>query len=530
MSVLNVLTIFTFLISGQLAFACEISDQVTGEYLVRVTPQTSVLNLQKTITSVPDLLKNSRCINCNGFDSSKKKENFLDSQLTVQQKTIEASPRSTLYIAQLNLTELEELKSNPSILSIEPNCRIQIAASEVIPNDTLYSQQWALQSIRASQGWSVTQGSRNIVVAVSDTGVDYTHPDLQNQMWRNETEINGSSAIDDDGNGCVDDFYGCDVADADGDPKPGNAFASGHGTHVAGIIGASGNNAIGISGIAWNVRIMAVKGFYDTEASTTLSALIESIYYAIDNGADIVNCSWGSKALPTSAEADAFSYAEARGVVMVVAAGNSAVDASEFSPAAIESAVTVGSYNSLGHLSSFSNFGNRVDILAPGGDAASSGGYEETIMSTLPVAQGAYGGIQGTSMAAPHVAGTLALLLSINPRLTANDLRSILKNSSPFVAFAKEANTSIVKSYSKLDVIDSIEFTYRLTNCTGEVCSLSGGFGGGPSGLSSALAFGMGGCNADSATNDASLFQTLLLFLILAVPISLPMLGRFIIR
>jgi subtilisin family serine protease len=297
-------------LSQMASAACLPESIIADEYLIRLdaslaeaqvapqnSPQTSNKISGKVSSSYSENILDQlslRCVNCKSFDAQLKKPNASEEDFTKSSSTnfsvqklssMNTSPRSMLLVGKIDPLNLLRVRADPRVLSIEPNCRVYPLSNQIVPNDPLFNQQWALSSIRASEGWSVTQGSQKIVVAVSDTGVDYNHPDLRNQMWRNEIEFKGTAGVDDDGNGCVDDIHGCDVADADGDPFPGNLINSGHGTHVAGIIGASANNSLGVAGVAWNVRIMAVKGFYSTESSTTLSALIESIYYAVDNGA-----------------------------------------------------------------------------------------------------------------------------------------------------------------------------------------------------------------------------------------------------
>ena len=251
------------------------------------------------------------------------------------------------------------------------------------PNDPLFPQQYGLNNtgqtggtpdadIDAAEAWVRETGSKNVVVAVVDEGVNISHPDLKRNIWLNTDEIPGND-IDDDKNGYVDDvrgfdFYGYDntVYDiADGDR---------HGTHVAGIIGAQGDNALGVAGVNWNVSIMPVK-FLGPGGGDDFAAA-EAMVYAVDNGADIINCSWGGygESLITDA---AIEYARKAGVLIVAAAGNESSngDSMPFLPAASESpnVISVAATDKNDALADFSNFGVRtVDLAAPGADVTST--------------------------------------------------------------------------------------------------------------------------------------------------------------
>jgi subtilisin family serine protease len=187
----------------------------------------------------------------------------------------------------------------------------------------------------------------------------------------------------------------------------------------------------GIVGVSPSIKIMAVKGFLDNLNGVTDSfGLIESIYYAVNNGAKIINCSWGRSGLPTSVERDAFNYALSKGVTVVVAAGNSGADAQFFSPASIPGLIVVGATGQNDQIASFSNYGSRVDVLAPGGAGYVSGNMVDPIFSTYPQDLGSYTDLMGTSMASPIVAGVAALVLSIKPNFTPSDVMQIIKNSA----------------------------------------------------------------------------------------------------
>jgi serine protease len=279
--------------------------------------------------------------------------------------------------------------------------KIQIAAT---PNDTSYSSLYAMAKISAPQAWDTTTGSRSIIVGVIDTGVDYNHPDLAANIWRNTREIEGNG-IDDDGNGYRDDVRGYDFANNDANPMDDN----GHGTHVAGTIGAVGNNGRGVTGVAWNVQIMPLK-FLTASGSGSLSNAVLSVDYAVRNGAKILNNSYGGGGFFAPMN-DAISRARAAGVIFVAAAGNEANnnDVNPAYPAGynFDNVVSVAATDSNDRLASFSNFGaTSVDIAAPGVGILST-----TLNNT-------YSSFNGTSMASPHVAGAAALVWAANPSLT----------------------------------------------------------------------------------------------------------------
>jgi len=337
-------------------------------------------------------------------------------------QTTETAPLSLH--EKLKIADVEELKNDANVLSVEPNCYREIV---VAPNDTYLNTQWGLQVTETQQAWDRTVGTSTVTVGVSDTGIDYTHEDLRDQMWVNTAERDGSFGVDDDGNGCVDDVYGCDLGSGDGDPMPSSDPIGFHGTHVAGIIGARPNNGKGISGVAWKVKLIAAKGFSDETMTGTIAALIDSIYYAANNGARVINCSWGGLGVPSSAERDAVVYARNRGAVVVVAAGNDGKDASTYTPASIIEVLTVGSINKNSQYSTFSNYGYGLDLLAPGGDIV-NGSKTDLIYSTAP--GNIYRGEVGTSMAAPFVSGVAALVLSINAALSVSQVEGILFQSA----------------------------------------------------------------------------------------------------
>lgn len=291
-----------------------------------------------------------------------------------------------------------------------------------ISSDPGTASQWALDAMRATQAWDVTTGSRSVVVAVIDSGIDLTHPDLVGNIWTNPGEIAGNG-IDDDGNGFVDDVHGWNFVTNDANVQDGY----GHGTHVAGIIGASGNNGVGVTGINWNVSIMALR-FQDNQGLGYTGDAIKAIQYATmmrrDYGVNVVviNASWGGGTGYSSTLETALRDAGTAGITFVAAAGNGGADNDAITryPSGYDlpNVIAVGACGSTGELAGFSNYGaTSVDLAASG----------TGIYSTLPGGQ--YGWLSGTSQAAPQVAGAVALLAAGKPGISVDAVRAALLGS-----------------------------------------------------------------------------------------------------
>jgi thermitase len=268
--------------------------------------------------------------------------------------------------------------------------------------------------LRLPEAWAVTKGSRDVVVAVIDTGVAYDHPDLAANAWTNEAERAGRAGVDDDGNGYVDDVHGWDFVNNRANAVDDNK----HGTHCAGIIGA-GDNGVGTMGVAPRVRIMPLK-FLDRGGSGELAAAVRALDYAVANGARVISNSWGGGGRSEFLNA-AIQRAVDRGILVVAAAGNEENDndAEPSYPASYPNVISVASTDSADQLSSFSNYGREsVTLAAPGSD----------IYSTVLNAK--WGTLSGTSMATPQVSGALALALAVRPAASADELKAKLCSSS----------------------------------------------------------------------------------------------------
>lgn len=346
----------------------------------------------------------------------------------------------TRYAAQ-SMTQRDDVKY------VQPDRKYHVNTSTTTlnPNDPNYLQnkQWGLNGtwgINAPTAWtrSARAGNTATIVGVLDTGIDYTHPDLKANIWNNpgETGLDGfgrdkaTNGVDDDGDGYVDDVHGIDVANQDADPFDD----AGHGTHVAGIIGAATNNSLGIAGVNWNVQLMALK-FLDHDGSGATSDAVAAIQYGLDHGARIFNESWGGND-PDQALSDAMFAAGAQGAVFLAAAGNDGTN-DDFYPTypanfGFDNLIDVASSNINGQLSYFSDYGkNSVDVAAPG----------EDILSTVPpsVSKGKYyDRMSGTSMAAPFVTGIVAAMRSINPNLASIDIKNILRSNAKSFSIASD--------------------------------------------------------------------------------------------
>jgi len=364
------------------------------------------------------------------------------------------------------------------------------------PNDPAFRNQFGLLNSAATAAWDTTTGSAATVVADIDTGVEYTHPDLYENIWINNDEIpsavksklvdsdkdgvitfydlnnsankglvtdvnkNGyidagdllapvskggwDDGVDGDKNGYVDDIIGWDFANNDNNPLDHD----GHGTHTAGIIGAMGNNGIGVSGVDWKVSMMALKIFDDKGNAASDAVIAKAIRYSVDEGAKVSNNSWGSSFGSTGDVLyQAINYAKSKGDLFVAAAGNDGAN-NDFSrwrayPASydLSNIISVAASDTSTNLAYFSNYGKTsVDLAAPG----------TNILSTY--LNGSYKSFSGTSMATPFVTGTIALTLSANPNLTADQIKINLLNATDKNYYL--ANASV--SGGELDIANAV--------------------------------------------------------------------------
>ena len=333
---------------------------------------------------------------------------------------------------------IDSLNKTGDYVYAEPDYLMQETA---VPNDPLYSQQWGLNSphetdpdIDAPSAWDITTGDSDVVVAIIDGGVDYTHPDLASSMWTNENEIPGDG-IDNDLNGVIDDYYGFDAHNDDGDPMDDR----GHGTHLAGIIGAASNNGIGVSGVSWNSSIMAVK-YLDQNGSGSISDAIDAINYVIDMhdrgvNVKITNNSWGGRTFSQSLN-DAISALADKDILFVASSGNDFSDLEFFPyyPASYKqpNIMVVGMHGDVNQLIIASNTGRSiVDISAPGENIISTALVNGASVCQDPDQDG-YSECTGTSMSTAYATGVAALVKSIYPNDSSQDLIDrIIRSTKP---------------------------------------------------------------------------------------------------
>lgn len=310
----------------------------------------------------------------------------------------------------------------------------QFEVFNTTPNDALFSRQWGMKNdgsfslspaeagvdIKMEQAWDIETGDPNILIAVLDSGARINHPELSGRLWTNTAEV--MDGTDTDGNGFVDDINGWDFAYNDNDPTDD----VGHGTNIIGILASNSDNGTAYSGINWSSKVMNIKMLNDQNAYTDGAWAVDAIYYAVDNGADIINMSWGGGAFAPLQ--DAIEYAASQGVVLIACMMNFD-DNTPYYPAAYPETIAVGSIDPDGDRSSpfywnpnsGSNYGPHIDVIAPGN-------YTYNITHSSDTNYNIYWG--GTSQAAPHVAGVASLLMSKDPLLTPAEIRTILRDTA----------------------------------------------------------------------------------------------------
>jgi len=371
------------------------------------------------------------------IESEKIKENFIAGELLIKLKN--NSKIYKLKDADFNLKDWQTMVSEiPEVEWVEPNYLLQ---ASYLPSDPYYNEQWYLEKIRAPQAWDITKGgSGDIIIAVLDTGVDINHPDLEDNIWINSDEIKGDGN-DNDNNGYIDDFNGWDFIQNVPNPKPkfDEEYTEGgihHGTLVSGIAAAIGDNSEGVVGVAWKSKIMPLR-VLNSEGTGNIEDVIQAVNYAVNNGAKIINLSF----VGTSKSyflAEALKEAWRKGLLIVAAAGNETnsepVDLNENPnyPICLDEdeenfIIGVAAVDNVDRKTLFSDYGsNCVDISAPGMRI-----YGPLVYNPNYDFKEYYGGYwSGTSISAPIISGTAALLWSINPLFTNKQIQDFILNQA----------------------------------------------------------------------------------------------------
>lgn len=427
--IIKLLTLLALTLSLNV-FAAE-PEAIPGEYIVKLKPMMGVMSANTQVLSQ----------RLGAYVKSTIPEFNL---LVVKRAVVETQSSAT-----------KALNQNPLVEYSEPNFVYRISKS---PNDPDFGKLWGLSNsgqkdsqsiagivgvdIAAEKAWDIETGSQNTLVAVIDTGIDYNHPDLVANLWTNEAELNGKPAVDDDGNGIIDDIHGASFVDAakpNGDPLDDH----GHGTHCSGTIGGTGNDGKGIVGVNWNVRIIAAK-FLSADGSGSLEGAIKAIAYVNKMGAKVLSNSWGGGGY-SQALKDVIEETNKSGAIFLAAAGNESNnnDAAPSYPASYEVAnvVSVAAIDNRGGIASFSNYGKKsVHLGAPGVNIYSS------------IKGGAYDSWSGTSMATPHVSGVAALVASHEPNLTGLEIKQRLISTTTTLASlrGKTSTGGLLNAYNAL--------------------------------------------------------------------------------
>ncbi|MFH1537270.1 MAG: S8 family peptidase [Patescibacteria group bacterium] len=362
-------------------------------------------------------------------------------------------------IINVEMNELGNFTGDESVEMIEPNFRRIALANH--PNDTYYGYQWHLHNtsdmdIDAPGAWEEETGSNNIVVAVIDSGVDLDHPDLIDNIWVNNDEVAGNF-IDDDGNGYVDDVNGWDFITGNNNPNPspdgvGDDWGVAHGTHVAGIIGAKGNNGKGVAGVAWKVKIMPVQVLDDEGLGDTYS-IIQGINYAIDNGADIINMSFGAYGY-SALEAAAVEDALDKGGILIAALGNDSLNVNSWAmyPACYPKVLGVTATNASDRASYFTNYGTDcADVAAPGSNIYSTYYTDDPAYGFNTD----YGYMSGTSMATPVVSGMAAILKANMSGETRSSINDAIIGSAEDIGLENNMGSGRVNLKKALNALQS---------------------------------------------------------------------------
>ncbi|OGY26408.1 MAG: hypothetical protein A2Z42_04560 [Candidatus Woykebacteria bacterium RBG_19FT_COMBO_43_10] len=417
----------------------KVKDKVKSKIKTKPTPaDTGILSINEI--NKANKVNSFKRINAPSKETNNKNHkifNWYKVTLSGKRETITEKPteepdklNSDNEAAQNLKKIIAKFHADPNVETAEPN---YVVHNSAIPNDPYYSSSgtwgqgyqdlYGMHKIDAAGAWGQVTDSSNVAVADIDTGVDRNHEDIKDNMWVNTAEI-PNNGIDDDGNGYRDDYYGWDWYNHDNDPIDDH----GHGTHTAGTIAAKGNNEVGVVGVSWVGKIMALK-FLNSSGSGYTSGGASALRYAADMGAKISSNSW-SCSCSSSIIADAVSYEHNVGMVVVAAAGNDIADVMSYSPASLTEVITVAASDYYDSRAIYSNFGIKIDVAAPGNSILSLKSAVSPMCTGSAVVGLNYCVATGTSMATPHVAGLAALIFTKHPEFTNEQVRQGLRTSA----------------------------------------------------------------------------------------------------
>ena len=383
--------------------------------------------------------------------------------------------RSDKQLKADTLLAIKKISLQSSVEYAEPNYRRTRQITE--PNDERYAVQWHYPKIKLPEAWDIFTGSAEVKVAVIDTGVFNAHPDLADRMSDDGYDFINDLANAGDGDGI--DADGDDPGDGRDNPLCGDdsyATSSFHGTHVAGTIGATSDNELGVAGVTWATEIMPLRvlgcqGGYDFDIANAIlyaAGLDNQSGIIVEDPADIANMSLGGGG-SSNTFANAIADARAAGLIIIAAAGNSSTS-SPFYPAAYEGVISVSASNINDELAGYSNYGSTVDVAAPGGEYGDEDGdgYQDLVMSTLAridggVVEPTFAGYQGTSMAAPHMAGVVALVKGIYPQLNPEDLDAILLSGNISVDLGDVGRDDDF-GHGRIDALKAVNYASQLAS------------------------------------------------------------------
>lgn len=327
---------------------------------------------------------------------------------------------------------LNSLRASKDILWAD---YVTINRNKYTPNDSLYESLWYITQTETEKVWDFVRDASDVLIGISDSGIKWTHPDLQENIWLNEGEMAGVSidwvngtftgdGIDNDGNGKIDDVMGWDFVNNDNNPLQ-NWNYNYHGTHVAGCASAVGDNNLGTVGPAFNAKLLNMQGAPDNQDSNGNPHGYQQMVYAADMGADIINASWGGQTYNLSYANTYVNYATNYGSLVVVAAGNGNIEHNSSyidAPSDCPNAFNVAATDRNDEKASFSEYGDPIDISSPGTE----------IKSTI-IENDGYDNAQGTSMASPIVCGIAALVKAVNPDFTNTQIRERIENTADYI-------------------------------------------------------------------------------------------------